>query len=95
MPRNPRTLSLSVLTALLVVAGCTSREVPTPLELAEGDVLTSYEDMLSFLGDLQAETGSFTMDTIGMSVEGRSLILLRFNGPFKKDRLRGFHSQPG
>ena len=81
MRRNSRILSLSVLTTIWVMAGCTSREIPTPLELVEGDVLTSYEDMLSFLGDLQAETGSFTMDTIGMSVEGRSLILLRFNDP--------------
>ncbi len=81
MHRNPRILSLSVLTVIGVMTGCTSREIPTPLELAEGDVLTSYEDMLSFLGHLQAETESFTMDTIGLSVEGRSLILLRFNDP--------------
>ncbi|TFH65177.1 MAG: hypothetical protein E4G90_06665, partial [Gemmatimonadales bacterium] len=78
MPRNPKALSLIALMAISVMANCTPGDFPTPLELAEGDVVTSYEDMMTFLGHLQAETGSFTLDTIGASVEGRSLVLLHF-----------------
>jgi predicted aconitase with swiveling domain len=81
MPRNPRIPSLIFLMTTLVIASCTHGEIPTPLELVEGDVVTSYEDMMSFLGHLQAETGSFALDTIGTSVEGRSLVLLRFGDP--------------
>ncbi|MBT8396983.1 MAG: succinylglutamate desuccinylase/aspartoacylase family protein, partial [Gemmatimonadetes bacterium] len=68
-------LLLPVLTALI---GCSQTAVPTPLELAEGDVLTSYEDMMVFLDRLRLETGGFTIDTIGESLEGRALVALRF-----------------
>ena len=81
MPRNPKVLSLILFLTLLATAACSREEFPTPLELVEEDVVTSYEDMMSFLGHLQAETGTFTLDTIGTSVEGRSLVLLHFADP--------------
>jgi hypothetical protein len=67
-----------ILTASTLVAGCSEAPFPTPLESAESEVLTSYEDMMGFLGGLQTETEAFTLDTIGHSVEGRALIVLRF-----------------
>ncbi len=80
MLRGIRSLALFALLPALVVAACGGDRFPTPLEKAEGDVLTSYEDMMSFLGELHAGTGAFTLDTIGTSVEGRSLVLLHFTG---------------
>ena len=64
----------------LVIAACSPDTYPTPLEEAVGDSLTSHEDMMSYLGNLRRGTRAFTMDTIGTSVEGRSLVLLRFTG---------------
>ncbi len=81
MFRRLKVLSLIALPAVLTQAGCQRDTFPTPLELALGDSLTSYEAMLSFLVDLHDRTRSFTMDTIGTSVEGRSLVLLRFTDP--------------
>jgi hypothetical protein len=80
MLRRIRSLSTLALLPALAVAACGGDKFPTPLEKAEGDVLTSYEDMISFLGELQAGTGAFTIDTIGTSTEGRSLLLLHFTG---------------
>ncbi|MFH1764724.1 MAG: M14 family zinc carboxypeptidase [Gemmatimonadota bacterium] len=102
MPRKLKTLSLFALMAIPVMANCTPGEFPTPLELAEGDAVTSYEEMMSFLGHLQAETGSFTLDTIGTSVEGRKLVMLRFadqtgagSGPGEKLKVLMFAQQHG
>ncbi len=66
---------------LLFAATCAPRTFPTPLELADGDVLTSHDDMMSFLAQLQSGTQAFTMETIGSSLEGRSLVALRFADP--------------
>lgn len=66
--------------ALPALGGCSGdKSFPTPLESAEGDVLTSHDDMMAFLTRLQNETGAFAMDTIGTSLEGRSLVLLDFS----------------
>ncbi len=72
-----------LLSVFAVGSGCApdAGTYTTPLEEATGDTLTSHEDMLSFLTGLQNGTQAFTMDTIGQSVEGRSLVLLHFNGP--------------
>lgn len=53
----------------------------TPLERASGDVLTSHQEMMTFLGELQSETQNLTIETIGRSVEGRPIVLLRFGSP--------------
>jgi hypothetical protein len=77
--------------AILALGGCAGpKEFHTPLETAEGDVLTSHDDMMAFLTRLQNETGAFAMDTIGTSVEGRSLVLLDFT----QARRRGQADQP-
>ncbi len=78
--RPSRTQFLSFLNLALVVGlfGCSQPPISTPLELAEGDVLTSHGDMMGFLADLQSETNGFTMDTIGESLEGRPLVALHF-----------------
>jgi hypothetical protein len=81
MSRGWKALRLIVLPAMLVMAGCSPKTFSTPLEEAEGDSLTSYDSMMSFLEELQRGTRAFTLDTIGSSVEGRSLVLLRFTGP--------------
>jgi hypothetical protein len=79
------------LVALLALGGCAGpKEFPTPLETAEGDVITSHHDMMAFLTRLQNETGAFAMDTIGRSVEGRSLVLLDFT----RGRRRATADQP-
>jgi len=89
MPQARKMPLLAFLTAMLATAGCTPADIPTPLESVEGNIVTSYEDMMSFLGHLQTETRAFTLDTIGQSVEGRSLVLLHFTD------LSGAGSAPG
>ncbi len=83
MIRPSKTLSplasLALLVTALLAAGC-GGGFATPLEEAEGDVLTSHADMMAYLEGLEAGTGAFTLDTIGTSVEGRSLVLLHFAG---------------
>jgi len=74
-------LLLPVLSTAAVLFGCSQATISTPLELAEGDVLTSYEEMMVFFADLQSETDGFTIDTIGESLEGRALVVLRFGAP--------------
>ncbi len=78
-------VGLSVLLLLHLLTTFTACKGPgaglsTPLEEAQADVLTSYDDMMSFLQELRARTGAFTLDTIGTSTQGRSLVLLRFTG---------------
>lgn len=72
-----------ILAATVALGGCETEPetFTTPLEEATGDALTSHDEMMSFLTLLQNGTGGFTMDTIGRSVEGRSLVLLHFDGP--------------
>jgi hypothetical protein len=70
---------LSVLIGLLLPLSCAPPDHATPLESAEGNVLTSHEDMMGFLENLAAETGTFTMDTVGLSGEGRPLVVLDFS----------------
>lgn len=73
--------ALAALTALPLVGGCADATYTTPLEAAGADSLTSHEAMMGFLGELQAGTRTFTMDTVGTSVEGRPLVLLHFDDP--------------
>jgi len=76
-----RTAATSLLVlSPLVLAACGSHSFATPLELAEGDHLTSHAEMTAFLTRLQEGTGGFTMEPIGSSVEGRELVLLHFRG---------------
>ena len=100
MPKNPLFRLVGPLVVLLLIAGCSSAEFSTPLEMAEGDVLTSYDDMMAFLGRLEAETGAFTIDTIGTSLEGRSLVALHFSdeegiGPSEKLKVLIYAQQHG
>lgn len=74
-----RSLTILLVAIALFASGCAERTVPTPLEETEGDTLTSYGDMMTFLTELQTETGAFTLDTIGTSNEGRSLVALHFD----------------
>lgn len=85
-------LAVPAAAAVLAVA-CEPRTYTTPLEQADGDQLTSYQDMASFLDRLQKGTDAFTMDPIGTSVEGRDLFLLHFRGadgenPGSQDRIK-------
>jgi hypothetical protein len=81
VPTFPAFLAIPALLAALALVACAGpRDIPTPLETVDGDVLTSHDDMMAFLTGLQNETGAFAMDTIGTSVEGRSLVLLDFTG---------------
>lgn len=80
MFRRLKALLSIALPATLIVTGCAGGGFRTPLEEADGDVLTSHEDMMAFLSDLRDRTQSFTIDTIGSSVEGRSLVVLHFTG---------------
>jgi len=80
MFRALKALSPLVLFAVVLPSACADRVIPTPLETAQADVLTSYDDMMTFFGELQAETQAFTMETVGTSVEGRNLVLLHFTG---------------
>ena len=81
----------AVLVSLALGACAGPKAIPTPLETAEGDVLTSHDEMMAFLTHLQNETGAFTLDTIGTSVEGRSLVLLDFT----RARRTGAPDRPG
>lgn len=80
MRRCPRVVSTALLYFTYLLAGCAETPTPTPLESAGGDVLTSYDAMMSFLGQLEDETHAFTMDTLGLSGEGRALLALHFSG---------------
>lgn len=78
-----RVLSVVFSTAFLaaaMVSGCSNSTYTTPLEDARADILTSHEDMMAFLTELQAGTGAFVMDTVGTSTEGRAIVLLHFTG---------------
>ena len=79
MFRGLKALLSFALTTTLIVVGCEEGGFRTPLEEAEGDVLTSHDDMMAFLNDLHDQTQGFTIDTIGTSVEGRSLVMLHFS----------------
>lgn len=78
MFQGSKAVSLLALSAGLILAGCSSEPITTPLEDAQADVLTSYDDMMTFFGELKEQTRAFTIDTVGTSVEGRSLVLLHF-----------------
>ncbi len=81
MSRFPKRIRWILFPFLAALAGCTSEAtIATPLERANGDVLTSYPDMMAFLQTLHDRTDAFTLDTIGTSGEGRSLVLLHFTG---------------
>ena len=80
MLRGWKALQLVTLSGALLIAACAPDTYPTPLEEAVGDSLTSHQAMMAFLANLRQGTDAFTMDTIGTSVEGRSLVLLRFTG---------------
>jgi hypothetical protein len=99
MLKNSLTRFVGTVCAVLAF-GCSSAEISTPLESAEGDVLTSYDDMMAFLGRLEAETGAFTIDTIGTSGEGRSLVALHFShqqesGPSERLKVLIYAQQHG
>jgi hypothetical protein len=76
--RHRPLLTAGLLGSLAFLITCVPEPVLTPLESVEGDVLTSHQVMMDFLGKLQAETEAFTMDTIGESGQGRPLVALRF-----------------
>lgn len=73
-------LSALTLSSVVLLGGCEARTFRTPLEKAGGDFITPHAELLAFLADLQERTGTFTMETIGTSVEGRDLVLLHFPG---------------
>jgi len=81
MLRMSKLLTAGSIIFSLGFAACSPPEVPTPLELAGGDVLTSHADMMAFFNHLQEVTGAFSMETIGTSVQGRPIVSLRFSGP--------------
>jgi hypothetical protein len=81
MSRVWKAFCFSVLGVGLAAAGCAPETFPTPLEQAVGDSLTSHDAMMGFLENLHEKTGAFTLDTVGASVQGRSLVLLRFSDP--------------
>lgn len=79
MSRVSRFLTLTGLFCTLFLAACAGPTTyTTPLEEAQGDVLTSHQEMMTFLTELQAGTEAFTLDTVGTSVEGRPIVLLHF-----------------
>lgn len=80
MRRIPKLTTPLVSGLILFMGACTPAPIPTPLELVEGDILTSHQEMMAFLDHLQEETGAFTMETIGTSVEGRDIVVLGFEG---------------
>jgi len=80
MSRGTKALSWIALPVAFFLASCAPGTFPTPLEEAEGDSLTSHQEMMAFFGELQEGAGGFTMESIGTSVEGRDLVLLRFSG---------------
>ena len=71
-------IRIAALLTVLLLAACQSDSFPTPLESTSEEVPTSHADMMTFLGRLEAGTRTFTLDTIGTSVEGRPLVALRF-----------------
>ncbi|MFC1731165.1 M14 family zinc carboxypeptidase [candidate division KSB1 bacterium] len=74
---------LIVMTAFIA---CGSDRIQTPLESTSDDLLTSYDEMMNFVGILQAETGRFSIDTIAVTAEGRSVIMLHFDAPVEEER---------
>ncbi|MFC1562232.1 M14 family zinc carboxypeptidase [candidate division KSB1 bacterium] len=74
---------LIVMTAFIA---CGSDRIQTPLESTSDDLLTSYDEMMNFVGILQAETGRFSIDTIAVTAEDRSVIMLHFDAPVEEER---------
>jgi hypothetical protein len=90
MFRNTRFFSLAASVAI-IFSGCSDGTIPTPLEEAESDILTSHEEMLGFFDRLQDKTEAFSIETVGTSVQGRDIVLLRFaeqEAAVEDDRLK-------
>jgi len=80
MSRYKSGLAAACLFLSTMAVGCSDPAYTTPLEEAQADVLTSHRDMMGFLAELKEGIGAFTLDTVGMSVEGRAVVLLHFTG---------------
>ncbi len=69
------------ITLAILLFNCSGEQISTPLELASGEILTSYEEMVTFLETLRQETGGFSIEIAGKTVENRDIPLLHFDNP--------------
>ena len=70
---------ITLIPFLCIFVNCAEEKPLTPLESTSADKLTTYEEMISFLGELHRLTQNFTLETIATSVEGRDIPLLHFS----------------
>ncbi len=76
------------LLCLLIISCARDPEFKTPLERSNFEELTSYEDVVTFVAKLDRRSDWITMDTLGVSVEGRVIPYMKIsNGNFGEDRL--------
>ena len=78
---NSRIIAVIISVFAICLSFCAGEKMPTPLEQADTDVLTSYADMTAYLQALHTEYQNFSMETAGSSTEGRDIFLLRFGTP--------------
>ncbi len=77
-----------ILLLILIVSCAPDPEFKTPLEQNKFEELTSYRDVFAFVVELDRRSEWITMDTLGVSVEGRGIPYMKIsNGNFGEDRL--------
>lgn len=86
MVRNP--VFIITLLCILFISCAPERPLETPLERSGFEELTSYEDVVSFVKQLDRRSDYITLDTLGTSVEGRMIPYLKISsGTFGEDRI--------
>lgn len=77
-----------ILLCILIISCARDAEFKTPLEQNNFEELTSYGDVFTFVVELDRRSEWITMDTLGVSVEGRVIPYMKIsNGNFGEDRL--------
>ncbi|MCH7783737.1 DUF2817 domain-containing protein [candidate division KSB1 bacterium] len=75
---NLRFAYIAACVIITTAFSCTKERVLTPLETVSGGSVTTYDEMMVFLNDLQQKNGGFTIESLTVSVDGRDIPVLRF-----------------
>ena len=72
---------------LFIISCARDPHIKTPLEKNDFEELTTYEEVVSFVRELDRRSDFIAIDTLGYSVEGRMIPYLKIsNGEFGQDR---------
>ena len=78
---------ITILISLVFATNAISQDNATPLELNKYQKVTSYDQLTAFIKQLDEESDLLNVETIGQSVQGRNLYVLKFSSSeFGKDK---------